>query len=160
MSQYPCFNIRPYFTSDADQTARVFYDAVHIGATEFYSEAQRLAWASESPKPPLWGERLSRTTTMVAEKNNQIVGFMSLTKAGMIDMAYVTPAAMGMGVASELYEEIIQIAQSRDLVALGAEASYMARRFFLNRGWREIAEQVTERNGVELTNFLMSKYLK
>jgi len=160
MSRYPNFNIRPYFTSDAEQTARVFHDAVHIGATRFYSEAQRQAWAPEIPKPPLWGARLANTTTMVAEKNNQILGFMSLTGAGMLDMAYVAPAAMGMGVADELYEEIVHIANSRDLVALGTEASFMARRFFLKQGWREITEQVIERNGVELTNFLMAKYLK
>lgn len=158
--RYSYFNIRPYLASDADQAARVFYDAVHIGAAEFYSEAQRQAWAPEVPNTPLWGERLARATTMVAEKNNQVVGFMSLTGAGMVDLAFVAPAAMGMGVARDLYDEIVHIAQAKDLVALGTEASFPARRFFLKRGWRDVAEQIVERDGIEMTNFQMTKYLK
>ncbi|USG61413.1 GNAT family N-acetyltransferase [Sneathiella marina] len=160
MPLYPCFTIRPYCASDAQQTARVFYDSVHIGAASFYSLAQRQAWAPEIPKPPLWGQRLANATTMVAVKNNRVVGFMSLTGGGMLDLAYVLPAVMGMGVAEDLYRKILEIAQDRDLVALGTEASHMARRFFLKHGWREVTEQTVERNGVELTNFLMAKYLK
>lgn len=152
--------IRQYTSHDAPQTAVVFYDAVHIGAAAAYSNAQRHAWAPEIPNTPSWGQRLSKATTMVAEKDGKIVGFMSLTRAGMVDLAFVAPTEMGSRVAADLYEEIITVAKTQNMIALGAEASYLARRFFLKRGWREVSEQLVDCNGIDLTNFLMSKYLK
>jgi putative acetyltransferase len=152
--------IRPYTPHDALQTARVFYDAVHIGTAAVYNEEQRHAWAPEIPTTPLWGQRLSNATTMVSEQGGKIVGFMSLTGAGMIDMAFVTPSVMGSVVAADLYDKITAIARSKDMVALGTEASFLARKFFLKRGWREVSEQSVDCNGVDLTNFIMAKYLK
>jgi len=151
--------IRPIQDADAAATARIFYDAVRIGAQDYYDEAQRRAWAPWIPESTEWLDRLKPQTTLVAEQDGRVVGFMTLTADGCIDLAYVAPDRIGHGVAKQLYDAILSVAVEHGLPRLRAEASHLARDFFERQGWSVVMEQTVSRSGVELTNFVMAKNL-
>ncbi|MEX2451410.1 MAG: GNAT family N-acetyltransferase [Rhodospirillales bacterium] len=154
--------IRRYRDEDPDDTeatARIFFDAVHLGATAHYDAAQRNAWAPEIPETPAWRARLKPQTVLVAERGGAIVGFMTLTRDGRIDLAYVAPDMIGRGVAKRLYDAILAEALEAGLKKLTAHASRQARPFFERQGWRAVRRRTVTRNGVALTNFAMERIL-
>lgn len=151
--------IRRFQDKDLAATAQIFFDAIHIGARHHYDDAQRQAWAPTVPEPSRWHHRLTSQTTLVAEQEDQIVGFMTLSREGCIDLAFVTPNRMGSGITSNLYEAILVEATEHGLTKLWTEASHLARSFFLRQGWHVIKPQTVTRNGVTLTNFVMRKDL-
>ncbi|MCV0368538.1 GNAT family N-acetyltransferase [Filomicrobium sp.] len=152
--------IRRCQEKDLGATAQIFFDAVHFGTRDHYNDAQRQAWAPTVPEPSGWHQRLTSQTTLVAEQEDQIVGFMSLSREGCIDLAFVTPDRMGSGITSKLYEAILIEAADHGLTKLWTEASYLARSFFLRQGWQVIEPQTVTRNGIALTNFVMEKDLR
>ncbi len=151
--------VRRFEDEDAEATARIYFDAVRVGARDHYDEAQRRAWASAVPDTPPWRARLRSQASFVAERDGAIVGFMTLKPDGCIDLAFVAPQAMGTGVARQLYERLLAEAAAMGLRQLHTEASHLARPFFERQGWSVIKQQTVERDGVALTNFVMEKDL-
>ncbi len=148
--------IRRYTTADRAGCHRVYFKAVRDGTSEFYDNEQRAAWAPNE-KPDL--ERpdgLHDQLCWVAEKNGEVIGFMSMTKAGHVDMAFVLPEVMGTGLSSELYERVLQDGQKLGLANLTVDASHLARRFFQKHGWRIEYQEDIDRGGVTLERFRMS----
>ena len=95
--------IRSGVASDAPALARVFHDAVRIGAREAYSEEECAAWCPDLPEGKPWVERLTGADLLVAEVAGEVAGFMSLVvETGMLDMAFVHPDHERKGVATAL----------------------------------------------------------
>lgn len=154
--------IRPYRMGDAKPLGKLFHNAVRYGAKDHYTRRQRMAW---SPKPracQLWAIELysPNVDTFVAEWGGRAVGFMTLApETGHLDFAYVAPNLRGAGVANALYHMIEGRARTVGLRRLETEASHMAERFFLRRGWHLLARQEVVRNGIKIPNARMEKYL-
>lgn len=151
--------IRRFLEVDATATARVFFDSVHNGAHMDYTEEQRRAWAAEVPNTKMWLSRLSQQAVFVAEKAGCVVGFMSLTTDGHIDLAFVAPDWIGHGVGKALYEAIVAEALRRNFSKMTVEASHAARVFFERQGWTVVRAQTVERQGIYLENFAMERVL-
>lgn len=149
-------HIRPFREEDVQATAAVFFKAVRDGTKDHYTEEQRTAWAPKLPPDDVWHTRLTGQTVFVAEIDGIVVGFMSLTESGLIDLAFVHPDYMRRGISDALYKAILAIAKSRGLTTLATEASHPARRFFERHDWQVEAEQSLVRNGTALINYRMS----
>ncbi len=149
--------IRKFRHDDTQPTAQVFFDAVRFGAAEHYTQNQRDTWAPCVPEPARWQERLSTQTVFVAEHQGRLIGFMTLTPKGCIDLAFVAPDYMGRNVAHQLYDEIVRAAKSQGLNKLTTEASDLARPFFERHAWVVVKEQSVSIGEIALTNFLMTK---
>ncbi len=130
---------------------------MRIGARTHYDEAQRQAWAPAVPATADWLARIKPQTALVAERRGDVVGLMTLTADGCIDLAYVAPDQIGQGVAKQLYDAIMCEAVERGMPRLYAEASHLARGFFERQGWSVVRQQTVTRGGVEMTNFAMVK---
>ncbi|MCJ8324967.1 MAG: GNAT family N-acetyltransferase [Rhizobiales bacterium] len=151
--------VRPFQDTDAKAAAQIFYDAVHIGAAEFYNQEQRAAWAAEVPNSDVWCDRLNAQIAYVAVSDEQLVGYMTLADDGYIDLAFVRPDKIGTGVAKALYDAVEAKAIEFGASRLYSTASFLAKRFFERQGWSMLKQQTIERHGVELTNFAMEKRL-
>ncbi len=145
---------------DAEDLGGVFYEAVQNGTSRHYSEEQRDAWAPEVPELAGWQARLADQKVWIARKDGLNIGFISLSPQDHIDFFFVRPDYMGQGVSNLLYETLIKFARSQGLVILTSDASYLARSFFLKKGWEEVTEQEVEIRGVALTNFKMEVRLE
>lgn len=147
--------IREFQDCDASAAANLFFEAVQIGAKAAYTQEQRNVWAPAIPDVNTWRDRLAAQYSVVAYQGTELLGFMTLTEDGLIDLAFVRPKVMGSGVAGKLYDVIIKEARTRQLPTLQTRASHMARRFFEKRDWSVIQRQTIVRDDVELTNFRM-----
>lgn len=151
------FSIRPFDDADAAAAARIFYEAVHQGAAGHYDERQRNAWAKQVPETEPWRRRLRSQHTYVAEADSELIGYMTLDDLGQIDLAFVSPAWIGKGVARALYERVERHAIELGLERLTTEASHMARKHFERQGWSVVKRQTVERHRVSMVNFVMQK---
>ena len=152
--------IRPYRDGDAPALAQIFHRAVRDGAQDHYSERERAAWSPSIPEGSEWVARLTVADTIVAECDGTPAGFMTInTGTGFLDFAYVAPEQMGRGVAEVLYAVIEGRARVAGCRVLETEASKLAERFFMRRGWHLVARQSVDRGGVAIPNAVMRKPL-
>lgn len=146
--------IRSYRAQDRTACREIFQRAVHEGAASHYDHAQRQAWAPldapfdrESPDP------LLAQSCWVAEEAGHLTGFMSLTRQGHIEMAFVLPRCRGGGVAAALYDRLLERARPATLTS---HASHLFRLFLLRRGWQVDHAETIHRGGVALERFHMT----
>lgn len=151
--------LRPLQSSDGPQAALVFFNAVHVGCADIYTSAQRSAWAGDEPDQDGWSRKINGMTGVVAEADGQMLGFMTLDKTGLIDLAFVRSDVIGHGIGRQLYAEIEILAQGWGLTSLRTEASLHARPFFEALGWDAKIWQHVEKNGVTLANIKMTRAL-
>lgn len=151
--------IRRAQDADIDTTRHLFHQAVNHGARSRYDAAQRSAWSPKPPDRAVWRDRLASQTTFVATLNDRVVGFMTLAGDGLIDLAFVAPDVMGLGIAGRLYEAIEAEARDQAIARLHTEASHLARPFFERQRWTLVRKQVVSIRGQSLTNFVMEKCL-
>jgi putative acetyltransferase len=145
--------------ADISSLVQIFYDSVRRGAGSEYSEEQRTAWAPAPPSIEVWTERLAQQLVLVNDRDGVIVGFMTMTSDGYIDLAFVSPTEIGTGVAKAIYDVLEAEAKCRNLARLYTQASARARRFFERQGWTVDAAQNPMIRGVKLHNYKMSKRL-
>ena len=152
--------IRSYEAGDAPALARLFYETVHAANRGDYSPEQLQAWAPEVPDSEAWHARMSGRCTLVAEKDDEAVGFAELERDGHLYMFYLRKDAVGCGVGSRLYLAVEQVARKWRLGRIFTEASITARPFFEPQGFRVVGEQAAARRNARLTNFAMEKSLR
>ena len=142
--------IRIYSDADRADCHDVYVDSVRNGTAPFYTAEQAHAWAPSLTDDEEWTGRLGTGTTWVAETEDGISGFITLTSDGHLDFFFVRPAARSAGTAQALYATMIEQAQSDGFDRLTTHASHLARRFLEKRGWEVVAEEDVVRNGVVL----------
>ncbi len=153
-------HVREFRASDAHALARIFHDAIHIGAADAYDAEARSAWCPKLPEGSAWSLKLTEAVTFVAENAEGPVGFMSLLPgSGHIDLAFVHPDHMRKGVASALCSRLETHALHLGLPELTTDASLLAEPMFLAQGWTVLRRQSVERHGVTLRNCRMKKAL-
>ena len=152
--------IRLAHCGDMAGLGRLWHDAVHTGAVGAYDEAQRKAWSPAPKSAAFMAERLSGQIILVAEDDQGLAGFFTLTPEGELDMAYVRPDRKGDGLAARLLAAILDEARRRDLTTLTVQASHIARKFFEKHGWTLVQTQTVRPNGVEMQNHRMVLHLK
>jgi len=156
----PELSIRQFQDCDASAAANLFFEAVQTGAKAAYTQEQRNVWAPAIPDVATWRDRLAAQYSVMAYQGGELLGFMTLTEEGVIDLAFVHPKAMGSGVAGKLYDVIMKEARTRPLTTLQTRASHLARRFFEKRDWSVVQQQTAVRGDVELINFRMELKMK
>ncbi|THD82792.1 GNAT family N-acetyltransferase [Aliigemmobacter aestuarii] len=127
--------IRPYRAEDRAECAALFYRAVHEGAAGAYDAVQRADWAP-SPLPDLSKpDRKLDQFAWVSEADGRITGFMTLTREGHLDMAFVLPEVMGKGHAAALYDVLLDRARAEGMNRLTVHATPYSKSFLMKRGW-------------------------
>jgi TPR repeat protein/GNAT superfamily N-acetyltransferase len=152
-------HLRHYEAKDLAAVANVFTDAVHGLAGTHYGPSQRAAWAPKPPDLSIWATRLQGLTTLLAESDRGLAGFLSFEANGHIDLLFTAPRYARHGVASALYAHAEATLRKAGVAELFTEASMVSRPFFEKHGYRVEEEQVVVRNGVKLTRFAMRKVL-
>jgi putative acetyltransferase len=93
----------------------------------------------------------------VAEEGSTIVGFGDMDSNGYLDRLYVHKNYQGKGIASAIVNELEQQAARQGVSFFTTHASLTAKSFFEKRGYRAIRTNQVDRNGIQLTNFIMEK---
>ena len=134
----------------------VLRSAVIRGTVGHYDEAQRRAWAPDRP-PDDWAERLGSAECFVAVTDGLVSGFLSVTPAGHVDLAYVLPERHGTGIGGRLLDRAEQEMLLTGVERMTTDASLMAEPFFVRHGWRRERQETVERGGQKLRRVRMAK---
>jgi len=146
--------IRKYQPKDCKYLSELFYNTVHTINAKDYSNEQVNAWATGEVDLAEWNKSLLNHYSVVAVKDDLIVGFGDIDKTGYLDRLYVHKDYQNQGIATAICDELEKVF---DVDKIITHASITAKPFFLNRGYKQIKEQQVIRNGVVLTNFVMEK---
>lgn len=145
--------IRPYQSADCAELVQLFQNTVHAINVHDYNFEQIRAWANGKVDLPKWDQSLLANYSLVAVKDNRIVGFGDIDATGYLDRLYVHASYQGQGIATALCDKLEQAVQGD----ITTHASITALPFFEQRGYQVLASNEVVRNGVTLKNFKMIK---
>lgn len=145
--------------NDLAAIQKLFVETIETVCSNDYSQEQIAVWASSVENKKRWTEKLMKQYFLIAEIDNKIVGFASLENNTYLDLMYVHKNYQRQGVANKLYIEIEAKAIEQGATLLTSDVSITARSFFEKKGFKIIAEQKNDINGVEIINYKMTKYL-
>ena len=145
--------IRRYERGDLEKITMIFQNTVHKVNIKDYTQEQVDAWAPDFIDKEKWNKTLSEHHTFVAVKNDAIIGFGDIDDSGYLDRLYVHHDYLRQGVATLICNKLESMIDADQ--AIVTHASITARPFFEKRGYRIEKEQLVERNGVFLKNYIM-----
>jgi putative acetyltransferase len=151
--------IRQATTADRPDLAQLFYQTVMQNGPQHYSEAQTQAWA-KTALDPRFAQLLAEATTFVIEADGEILGFAGLAADGHVAAIYVRCDLLGQGIGSRLMETLLTHAENHNMGRLYAEASEFSLGLFLKFGFRQLAIESVERQGVEFQRYLVEKWCR
>ncbi|TAG24938.1 MAG: GNAT family N-acetyltransferase [Cytophagia bacterium] len=151
--------IRKGQLNDLEEIQLLFVETINNISKTDYSSEQINVWASGIKNTQRWQDIVTKQVLIVAENHAQITGFCSLDKGNYIDLLYVHKDYQRQGIANKLYEHIEKAAIQAGQTELKSDVSKTAKPFFEKVGFEVINEQIVIRQGVELTNFKMTKNL-
>lgn len=146
--------IRGYIESDCVQLEKLFYDTVHFINKKDYTKNQLDAWASGNVDIEKWNKSFLEHYTLVAIKDDIIVGFGDIDSTGYLDRLYVHKNYQGVGIATALCDKLEKAFNVKNITTY---SSITAKPFFEKRGYKVIKEQEVERMGINLINYIMEK---
>ena len=110
--------IRRADLSDAAAISSLFYETItHINKAH-YTPAQIEAWRAGATDTEKWTRKINEQYFFVAELENEIVGFSSITPDGYLDYMFVHKDHQGRGIATKLLEPLEQIAHDLNLAEI------------------------------------------
>lgn len=145
--------IRRYERGDLEKITMIFQNTVHKVNIKDYTQEQVDAWAPDFIDKEKWNKTLSEHYTFVAVKNDAIIGFGDIDDSGYLDRLYVHHDYLRQGVATLICNKLESMVDS-DLTII-THTSITAKPFFEKRGYRIVKEQLVERKGVFLKNYIM-----
>lgn len=159
-TKMPVVAIHPYRLADASDTMAIFLAAVTETAAANYTPEQIQAWARpEEREISTWNAAMQARNSYVATVDGESAGFSDVDAHGYIDMMFVDPRFLRLGVAKQLLAHVEAHTRAEGLTELTANVSITARPFFERYGFVVQAEQHPLMVGVRLTNYAMKKNL-
>ena len=151
--------LRKYLPSDCTALAELFFHTVHTINAKDYTESQLDVWASGKTDISAWNKSFLEHDTIITETDRIITGFGDMACDGFLDRLYVHKDFQNKGIASAILKELERHAMLNGVVRFATHASITARPFFENRGYQVVRKNIVIRCGIELTNYIMTKYI-
>lgn len=158
------YSIRLYCPDDAPALLMMFQDTVHRVNIRDYSAQQVAAWAPTNPALlksllPKWANRFENRIAYVAVDHGLPVGFADMTRQGHLDRLFVSADHQRQGIATALFQRLVDEASCYGITQITTEASITAKPFFMTLGFTVVREQSVRCNDQKLTNFKMERIL-
>jgi putative acetyltransferase len=150
---------RPRKADDLAALIATYSASIRELAAPYYSPEQIAAWAPVTPDLARWEERLAALSTVVAESDGFLAGFVSYRHGGYLDLLCTHPTYARCGVGSLLYRTAESALRRLGIARITTHASLAARRFFEQQSFSVDAEECVECRGVLLRRFAMHKLL-
>lgn len=151
--------IRKMETKDIPEVISLIYESVNSTCNKDYSPEQLEAWAPKHFNEKKFSDSLYGCFNRVMISDGTISGFISVCSDGYINRLYTHSKYQNMGIASRLLEEAEKWALSMGLDSFYLDASITARKFYINRGFKDYGESLLERGNVVINAVLMKKVL-
>lgn len=145
--------IRAYSPDDAEATAQLFRETIREVCKDDYTPRQLRTWMSGCDDLEAWNASLLANCALIAEEDGRIIGFGDIDENGYLDRLFVHKDHQGEGIGTALCGALEALAPG----GVSTHASITARPFFEARGYIVEEENIVERDGETLINYLMKK---
>ncbi|MGG7436541.1 GNAT family N-acetyltransferase [Chryseobacterium arthrosphaerae] len=152
-------SIRKGSLNDLPAMQQLFADTIQVICKNDYNDLQRNAWSAGADNEERWMNVIKGQYVLIAEAENQLVGFSTLDQETYIDLLFVHKDHQHQGIASLLYAKMEEEALRHGQKQLTADVSKTARPFFEKSGFRILKEQTVNVKGIDLINYKMIKNL-
>lgn len=146
-------------TDDLDSILKLYADTINNVNNKHYSQEQIEVWISGNSDRELWKRKILEQKFFVAEIENRLIGFGSVTNDGYVDFIFVHKDFQRQGIASSIYDVIEIVAKENNLTKLYADVSIAARPFFKSKGFTVTKFLNIKSGGVEFEDCEMTKNL-
>ena len=153
------FEIRQATIDDIPEITSLFRNTIININSRDYSDKQIKVWASGADDIEKWEKRINNDYFIVAEANNQIIGFSYLTKGNYLDGLFVHKDYQRKTIASKLLRIMESRASINGFDVLKSDVSITARPFFESKGYQVVKENTIPREGEVLINYDVIKVL-
>lgn len=151
--------IRRAVPSDLAEITSLFYETITRINARDYTPAQIEVWAENAKNTEGWLKRIAEQYFYVANSENAITGFASMSDTGYVDLLYVHYAHQSQGIARMLLSALEADAKALQISLLTVDVSITARPFFESRGFFVDEEEERLIRNVSFRNFKMKKKL-
>lgn len=148
------FELRAYREEDFPDCFSCFKEAVYSTCGKDYAPNELIAWAEGASRDRM-AASLVNSFSLVAVNKGMVIGFGNLVDGHCLDLLYVSPAFQNQGVATAICD-VLEANASADIEVYASKTAYP---FFAKRGYSSVRENIVERNGAKLQNFLMEKQI-
>lgn len=151
--------IRQATLEDLPEITSIFRNTIRTVNSKDYSDKQIEVWASGADKTNKWTDRISKHYFIVAEINNQIVGFSYLTNGNYLDGLFVHKDFQRKSIASKL----LRIMEARVAIngydIIKSDVSITALPFFDSHFYEVEKKQKKSFKGLVFENYIVYKEL-
>ena len=151
--------IRKANSNDLEEILQLFRETIETVNAKDYSPEQIKVWKNGALKKERWLKKISEQCFLLAEIDNQLAGFGSITHDGHLDFMYVNKNNQNIGVASKLYDSLEKFAKGTQVNKIISDVSITAKPFFEKQGFKLVQEQQVDIERIRLTNYKMEKHL-
>ncbi|MFB0906855.1 MAG: putative acetyltransferase [Spirosomataceae bacterium] len=152
------FTVRKAITEDVEYLLSCFNSAVINIDAQVYSDEQKRAWVRKGrDNYEKWLQRIENQYFVIAESNNKIIGFVSVSLEGYVDLLFTHPDFQRKGIADTLYNQAENYLREMGVTKLDTHASTVSRPFFEKKGFVLQKEKNLELYGVPISNFHLIK---
>ncbi len=152
--------VRPYTSQDAAALAHIYRDAVLGTGAGAYDARQVEVWAGFVDDLDTFAHTLTAGHTLLAEVDGEPAAFGQLYSIDHIALLYTASRHARRGLAGAIYARLERIAVTAGVRRLSVDASRIARGLFIKVGFRVLAAEHVERQGVVFERFRMEKRLR
>ncbi|WP_051090304.1 GNAT family N-acetyltransferase [Psychromonas ossibalaenae] len=149
--------IRHYLPGEEPFLRELFFNSVRNINCRDYSQTQIQAWAAEQYDPLEWQALIKSINPFVVTLKDEIVAYGSLQSDGYIDHFFCHYLHQKNGFAKALMRLLLRTGKDIGIKRFYADVSITAKPFFEYFGFMVVKEQLVEKNGVLLKNYLMEK---
>lgn len=144
---------------DLPEITALFRDTIRNVNSKDYSEKQIEAWASGADKTKKWEKRIKSLYFLVAELDNQIVGFSYLKDGNYLDGLFVHKDFQGKTIASKLLRIMESRVSMNGFERIKSDVSITALPFFDSHFYEVEKKQKVSVRDVILENYIVYKDL-
>ncbi|MBU2919969.1 GNAT family N-acetyltransferase [Winogradskyella psychrotolerans] len=149
--------VRQAQIKDSLEIRSIFRDTIINVNAKDYSEKQIATWASGAEDIERWEERINTLYFIVAETENNIVGFAYLKNGNYLDGLFVHKDFQRQGIGSKLLRIVESQVMMNDFEVIKSDVSKTALPFFDNKYYDVIKKQKKNYKGLVFENYLVEK---
>lgn len=149
--------VRQATLADVDSITQLFYETITTVNQAHYDPDQVAAWRAGHADKDRWLLRVQEQYFLVAENGDKLIGFISITQEGYLDLLFIHKDYQRQGVATHLLKAIETFAIGSLIDIIYSDVSITAQPFFKRHHFTTDFEQVVEVRGVEMKNYRMLK---
>ena len=151
--------IREAEMNDAASVGLLYYETISSINKKDYSPEQISVWVSGYDNIEIWKRKIEEQYFFIAETDNCIAGFGSVTDEGYLDFMFTHKDHQRRGVASAIYGKIEDKAKELNIGKIWAKVSITARPFFKKMGFEVTKIYMKKAGDVEFEDSIMEKVL-